>query len=70
MPVAALRPTVAAQHLGSLHAYETVLVLVLAFGPFLVIAWLVLRERRRSGGAAPRPHEGHESGRDPSAGPD
>jgi len=33
------------QHLGTLHTYETVLVLVVAFGPFLVIAALVLRER-------------------------
>ena len=37
------------QHLGTLHSYETVLVLVIAFGPFLVIAALLVRERRRSG---------------------
>ena len=35
-----------AAHLGTLHPYETVLVLLLAFGPFVVIVLLVLRERR------------------------
>jgi hypothetical protein len=35
------------RHLGALNAYETALVLAVAFGPFLVIAGLVLRERRR-----------------------
>lgn len=38
----------ALHHLGSLHPYETVLVLVVAFGPFLVIVGLVVRERRRA----------------------
>ena len=34
-------------HLGPLHAYETVLVLLLAFGPFLVLAVVVFILRRR-----------------------
>ncbi len=37
------------QHMGELHPYETVLVLLIAFGPFLVIGLLVRRERRRTG---------------------
>jgi hypothetical protein len=35
-------------HMGSLHPYETALVLLIAFGPLLVVLWLVLRERRRT----------------------
>ena len=42
------------QHLGTLHGYETVLVLVIAFGPFLVIAAMLVRERRRSGATGRR----------------
>ncbi|HET6627770.1 MAG TPA: hypothetical protein VFG63_15370 [Nocardioidaceae bacterium] len=34
-------------HLGALHAYETVLLLVLAFGPFVVLVIVVLVLRRR-----------------------
>jgi hypothetical protein len=34
-------------HFGSLHAYETVLLAVLAFGPFLVLAVVVIVLRRR-----------------------
>jgi hypothetical protein len=45
-----------ALHLGSLHAYETALVLLVAFGPFLVIVGLVVRDRRRAVG----PGEGLE----------
>ena len=35
------------EHLGQLHAYETVLVYVLAFGPFLLLAVTVWIARRR-----------------------
>jgi hypothetical protein len=35
-------------HLGSLHADETVLTLGLAFGPFLLVALVVLGMRRRA----------------------
>lgn len=38
-------------HLGQLHAAETWLVLLVAFGPFVVVALLVHRERRREAGA-------------------
>ena len=37
-------------HLGELHAAETWLVLLVAFGPFAVIGLLVRRERRREAG--------------------
>ncbi|MCW2738905.1 hypothetical protein [Nocardioides sp.] len=36
-------------HLGSLHPYEQLLVLVLAFGPFVVlgiVVWLRMRSER------------------------
>ena len=34
-------------HLGSLHPVETVLLLVLAFGPFVVLTVVVVLLRRR-----------------------
>ena len=36
-----------ALHLGPLHPFEQVLVLVLAFGPFVVLALVVTHVRRR-----------------------
>ena len=33
-------------HMGSLHAYEQVLVLLLAFGPFVVLGIVVWLRRR------------------------
>jgi Na+-translocating ferredoxin:NAD+ oxidoreductase RnfE subunit len=41
---------VAPLHLGSLHGYETVLLAVLAFGPFVVLAVVVTVMRRRESG--------------------
>lgn len=38
---------VAPLHLGSLHGYETALLGVLAFGPFVVLAVVVAVMRRR-----------------------
>ena len=35
-----------AQHLGKLHAWEHVLVLLLAFGPFVVLGVVVWLRRR------------------------
>jgi len=35
-------------HLGALHAYEQVLVLLLAFGPFVVLGIVVALQRRRA----------------------
>jgi hypothetical protein len=43
------------EHLGKLHPYEHVLVLVLAFGPLLLLAVTIWIARRRIG------HD-HESG--------
>jgi hypothetical protein len=34
-------------HLGDLHAYETALLALLAFGPFVVLAVVVVMLRRR-----------------------
>jgi hypothetical protein len=44
-------PVQVLHHLGDLHPFETVLVLLLAFGPFVVIVLLVVVDRRRSGAA-------------------
>jgi hypothetical protein len=47
-----------ALHLGSLHPYEKVLTLVLAFGPFLVLGAVIVLRRRHDGVAEdqPSPH--------------
>jgi hypothetical protein len=37
------------QHLGALHPYEHVLVLVLAFGPVLLLAVTIYIARKRQG---------------------
>jgi hypothetical protein len=34
-------------HLGGLHPYETALLALLAFGPFVVLAFVVVVMRRR-----------------------
>jgi hypothetical protein len=34
-------------HLGALHAYETVLLALVAFGPLVVLAFVVRAQRRR-----------------------
>lgn len=36
-----------ALHLGGLHPYEQALVLLLAFGPFLLLGAVILVQRRR-----------------------
>lgn len=38
-------------HLGALHPVEQVLTLVLAFGPFVVLAAVVVRRRRQDAAA-------------------
>ena len=43
-----------AQHMGGLHPFEQVLVLVLAFGPFVVLALVVAWQRRRDQENPPR----------------
>ena len=42
-------PLLVGQHMGALHPYETVLTLVLAFGPFVVLG-VVIAVRRRGAG--------------------
>lgn len=45
-------------HLGALHPFETALVLAVAFGPFLVLAFVVVRQRRRTSDTAAGAGEG------------
>jgi len=40
---------VIAEHMGKLHGYEQLLVLVLAFGPLLLLAVTIWIARRRAG---------------------
>jgi prepilin signal peptidase PulO-like enzyme (type II secretory pathway) len=42
-------------HLGTLHPYEKVLTLALAFGPFLVLGAVIVLRRRRDDEADDRP---------------
>ncbi len=44
-------------HMGSLHPYEKILTLVLAFGPFLLLAAVIWVRRRQDARAAA--HEDH-----------
>ncbi|NUR08992.1 MAG: hypothetical protein HOQ22_09440 [Nocardioidaceae bacterium] len=37
-----------ALHLGALHPYERLVVLLIAFGPFVVLAFVVRAQRRRA----------------------
>ena len=53
-------PPLAPLHMGALHPVEQVLVLVLAFGPFLLLAlvvWLRRRAERREEHQGPSPTE-------------
>lgn len=52
-------------HLGALHPAEQVLTLVLAFGPFLILAAVVVVRRRQDREAAERAAErGAEQGQE------
>jgi hypothetical protein len=42
-------------HLGTLHPYEKVLTLVLAFGPFLVLGAVIVLRRRHDDEVEDRP---------------
>jgi hypothetical protein len=44
-----------ALHLGSLHPYEKVLTLLLAFGPFLVLGVVIVLRRRHDDEAEDQP---------------
>ena len=45
-----MEPHLVAQHLGQLHAYEQLLVLLIAFGPFVVLGVVVWFRRREDSG--------------------
>jgi len=61
-----------AWHLGALHGYEKLLVLVVAFGPFVVLSLVVRYARKRdlaaedAERAAAEDHDGGVSGRPPA----
>ena len=57
MPAALVLPLLVAAHLGGLHPYERALVLVIAFGPFVVLGVVVAVVRRRDVADKPRPSE-------------
>ena len=42
-----MAPDLVVLHMGALHPYETVLTLILAFGPFLVLGAVIAVRRRR-----------------------
>jgi hypothetical protein len=44
-------------HLGTLHAYETALLALLAFGPFVVLGFVVVVLRRRDAAENPGAEE-------------
>lgn len=51
-------PAVVAWHFGQLHAYESAIALLLAFGPFLILAVvIVLRRREDDEDDLSAPHE-------------
>lgn len=51
-------PAVVLWHFGQLHAYESAIALLLAFGPFLILAVvIVLRRREDDEDDLPAPHE-------------
>ena len=43
-----MTPYLAPAHLGSVHPYEGALLALVAFGPFVVLACVVARQRRRA----------------------
>jgi hypothetical protein len=43
-------------HMGALHPLETVLTLALAFGPFLILAAVILIRRRQDQGEEQETH--------------
>lgn len=57
---------VAAWHMGGLHPIETLLVLLLAFGPFVIAGSVVLVRRRRNASEPPEAEGGKDSIVDPA----
>jgi hypothetical protein len=45
-PLASASTEAVAWHLGQLHGYENVLALLLAFGPFVILAVVIVLRRR------------------------
>ena len=43
-----MSPLLVPLHLGALHAYEWVLLALIAFGPFVALGFVVAHQRRRS----------------------
>ena len=56
-----------AEHLGALHGYEKLLVLLVAFGPFVVLSFVVRYAQRRN--AAEDDEAGSTTGQDVSGHP-
>jgi hypothetical protein len=50
-------PAIVPLHLGDLHAYETALLALLAFGPFVVLGFVVVMMRRRDAEEEDGPRE-------------
>jgi hypothetical protein len=44
-------------HLGSLHPFEQVLTIILAFGPFVLLGVVIVLQRRRDAAREPREHD-------------
>lgn len=51
-------------HLGDLHSYEKALVLLIAFGPFVVLGLVVVLARRRDLAAEQRQDQGDSASQD------
>jgi hypothetical protein len=49
---------VVGMHMGALHPYETVLTLVLAFGPFVVLGVVIAVRRRHEAESEDQPPAG------------
>ena len=58
-------PFLISQHMGQLHAWEQVFVLLLAFGPFILLGIVVVVVRRRD--IAEEHASGTEDSQDPEA---
>ncbi|MDX6371933.1 MAG: hypothetical protein QOD98_921 [Nocardioidaceae bacterium] len=52
-------------HMGALHPYETVLTLVLAFGPFIVLGAVIAARRRHEAHPEDQPEDQPSSDRRP-----
>lgn len=60
---------VVAEHLGALHPVEKLLTVVLAFGPFVLLAVVVLIRRRQDAAAEQEPAQQDPAQQEPADGP-